>query len=379
MVKIFQNSALILVFISVFACKKSNENTQKGKIIANQYAKGFLIEDFGDYKILSLLQPYTDRQDTIRFIIAKDKEKLGAKVASSRFIQVPINKIICTSTTQIALLEALGSLDVLKASNSLDYVYSEKVRKLAEIGKIVPLAEQSIELEKILALQPNLVMVSGMQASQMANYQKVIEAGIPVFINSEWLETHPLGKAEWIKVMGLLLDKEAEAQKYFQEIVEKYENIKRLVSKKGTKVKVAIGTPQKEQWYVPAGESFGAVFLADAGADYAFADTKGTGSLQMSRELVFSKFADADVWLNAELPEQADTKFFCDFDKFLAVKNTQIYDRKQRISPKGGNDYWESAVIHPELVLADLVKILHPELLPNHTLTYYRKVLLACP
>jgi len=379
MIKTLKNLVLTLL-ITFFSCKKGVENaSQKGKIIANQYAKGFLIEDFGDYKILSLLQPYTDRQDTIRFVIAKDKEKLGAKVASLSLIQVPISKIVCTSTTQIALLEALGSLDVLKASNSLDYVYSEKVRKLAESGKIVSLAEQNIELEKILALQPDLVMVSGMQASQMANYQKIIEAGVPVFINSEWLEKHPLGKAEWIKVIGLLLAKEEQAQKYFEEIVKKYENIKSLVSKKGTKVKVAVGTPQKEQWYVPAGESFGAIFLADAGADYAFADTKGTGSLQMSRELAFSKFADAKVWLNAELPQQAEDIFFCDFRQFQSVQQAEIYDRQGRVSPKGGNDYWESAVIHPEIVLADLVKILHFELLPEHTLTYYRKVPLVCP
>lgn len=369
----------LFFLVALFACKKETENTQRGKILANQYAKSFLIEDFGDYKTLSLLQPYTDRSDTLRFVLTKNKEKLRAKVAASRLIEVPIKKMVSTSTTHIALLEVLGSLEVLKASNSLEYVYSEKVRNLAEAGKITALSEQGVEPEKILALQPNLLMVSGMQASQIANYQKVIDAGIPVLINSEWLETHPLGKAEWIKVMGVLLDKEKEAEKYFNDIVSQYENIRKLVENKGKKVKVAVGTPQKEQWYVPAGESFGAILLQDAGADYAFMDTKGTGSLQMSRELVFSKFADASVWLNAELPQQAESIFFCEFPNFLSVKNAQIYDRQKRIAPKGGNDYWESAVIHPELVLADLVKILHPELLPEHTLTYYRKVMMACP
>ena len=378
MSKTFKN-ILLLSVVALFACKKNTEDNQNGKIIANQYAKGFLIEDFGDYKMLSFLQPYTDRKDTIRFVLTRNKEKLGAKIASSRIVQVPIKKMVSTSTTHIALLEALGSLEVLKASNSLEYVYSEKVRKLAEAGKITALSEQSVELEKILALQPDILMVSGMQASQMANYQKIIDAGIPVLINSEWMETHPLGKAEWIKVIGLLLDKEKEAQKYFEDIVAKYQNIQKLVKEKGKKVKVAVGTPQKEQWYVPAGESFGAMLLQDAGAEYAFMDTKGTGSLQMSRELVFSKFADASVWLNAELPQQAEAIFFCEYTNFLSVRDAQIYDRQKRLSPKGGNDYWESAVIHPEIVLADLVKILQPELLPEHTLTYYRKVMMACP
>lgn len=373
-------SFVFLLLLVVFACEKPTQTAfQKGKSIANQYAKGFLIEDFGSYKILSLLQPYTDRNDTLRFVLAKNKKNLDKAAASLPFIQIPISRLVSNSTTHISLLEVLGSLDVLKACNSLDYVYSEKVRALAEAGKIVPLASEGIELEKILALQPDLLMVSGMQASQMANYQKIIEAGIPVLVNSEWLEQHPLGKAEWIKVMGLLLDKQAQADSYFSEIVKKYENIKKMVQKKGQKISIAIGTPQKEQWYVPAGESFGAIFLQDAGAKYVFMETKGTGSLPMSKELVFSKFVDAEVWLNAEISQTNDYQFFCEFSKFASVRNNQVYDRQKRISPKGGNDYWESAVIRPDLVLADLVKILHPELLPKHELVYYRKLPLNCP
>jgi iron complex transport system substrate-binding protein len=371
-------SFAILLF-AIFACQKASQTTsQNGKIRPNQYAKGFLIEDFGNYKILSILQPYTDRSDTLRFVLSQEKSQVAASLQSLPFIQIPISRMVSTSTTHIALLEALGSLDVLKASNSLDYTYSEKVQNLAQTGKIVALANEGIELEKILALQPNLLMVSGMQASQMANYQKIVEAGVPVLINSEWLEQHPLGKAEWIRVMGILLNKEKEAEEYFNRIARKYQEIRNLVRTKEKKTKVAIGTPQKEQWYVPAGESFGSVFLKDAGASYIFMDNKGTGSLQMSRELVFSKFADAEVWLNAEMPQPNDSKFFCDFQQFLSVKNNKIYDRQKRTSSKGGNDYWESAVIHPELVLADLVKILYPELLPEHELFYYRQVQIDC-
>ena len=378
MMPVFKNFILFL-FLILFSCEKPQRSSlKKGETLTNQYAKGFLIEDFGSYKILSLLQPYTDRSDTLRFVLAKDKKSITSNNASLPFIQIPIRRMVCTSTTHIVLLEALGGLEVLKASNSLEYVYSEKVRGLAEAGKIVALAEQGVELEKVLALQPNLLMVSGMQASQIANYQKIIDAGIPLIVNSEWLEMHPLGKAEWIKVMGLLLDKELEADKYFDNVVREYKKIQSLVKNKGIKTSVAVGTPQKEQWYVPAGESFGTVFLKDAGAEYAFIETKGTGSLQMSRELVFSKFATAKVWLNAELPEQADKRLFCEFNNFISVKNGEVYDRKRRVSPKGGNDYWESAVICPQLVLADLVKILHPELLPQHELVYYQKIQIKC-
>lgn len=369
---------MVLLFLN--SCKQTtNEKKPPHTIIQKpEYATGFLIENFEKYKVFYVLQPYTDKKDTLRYILGKDKSQVPSTLQKYPFIQLPIQRIVTTSTTHLALLEALESLDVLVGANSLDYVYSEKIKQKNIQNKVVKLADQTVEIEKILALKPNLVMVSGMESSRMPNYQKIIDAGIPVLVNSEWLEQHPLGKAEWIKLMGILLEKDAQANQFFKEVSAKYLAIKEKASKIQNKKSIAAGVPYKDTWYVPAGESFGAVFLRDAGAKYIFSDSKGTGSLQMTKEAVFNKFADADVWLNAEPPMQIGNVFFCDYQKFNAVKKQQIYDRQNRLSTNGGNDYWESGVVHPEWVLSDLVKILYPEILPQEPFYYYRKIDAQC-
>ncbi|MCU0439141.1 MAG: ABC transporter substrate-binding protein [Raineya sp.] len=361
-------------------CKQTSKESKAilSKIQKTEYAKGFLVENFETYKILYILQPYTDKKDTLRYILAKDKSQIPKDLQKIPFIKTPIQRIVTTSTTHLALLEALDGLNILVGANSLDYVFSSKIQQKIVENKVLKLADQTVEVEKILILKPDLVMVSGMESSRMPNYQKIIDAGIPVFINSEWLEQNPLGKAEWIKIMGLLLDKEEQADAFFKDVAGKYLLIKEKASKVQNKKSIAAGVPYKDTWYVPAGESFGAVFLRDAGAQYIFSDTKGTASLQMTKEAVFDKFADADIWLNAEPPMQIGNTFFCDYQKFKSVKIQQIYDRQNRLSTNGGNDYWESGVIHPEWVLSDLVKILYPEILPQEPFHYYRKIEINC-
>ncbi|MDX1905267.1 MAG: ABC transporter substrate-binding protein [Thermonemataceae bacterium] len=383
MLKFYQKWVLYFLIVFLGGACKSKQNVQHTetilKVIQPKYAKGFRIEVFKNYKILSVLQPYTDKRDTLRFVLAKNKKLIPSQLQKIPFIKTPIQKIICTSTTHLALLEALGGLDALVGASSLEYVYSSAIRKKVEKGQIVSLSDQQIEVEKIIALQPDLLMVSGMEASQMSVYKKIEETDIAVFINSEWLENHPLGKAEWIKVMAVLLDKEQEAEAFFENISSKYLAIKAETEKIKNKKSVAIGVPNKETWYVSAGESFGATFLKDAGAFYAFADEKGTGSLPLNKEIVLQKFKNADVWLNVDVNSFEVKKVLCDLKFVNAVKNQKIYDRNKRIAVKGGNDFWESGVVHPEIILEDLVKILYPKLLPeSEKLYFYQKLEQIC-
>ncbi len=374
---------ILIAFCLGSSCKTQEERrTRNEKVLEKvfpQYARGFFWEKSEKYTILHITRPFDDKTDTLRYVLAKSKQDIPQDLQHLRFIQIPIKRIVSTSTTHIPALEVMGSLDCLVASNSLQYIYSEAVQKLAQQGKITALSEESLELEKIIALQPNLLMVSAMPATKMGVYQKIQEAGIAVLPNAEWLEEHPLGKAEWIKMFGLLLEKEMEANRFFENIEKEYSKLKNLAQNVKKPRKVALGLPQKEIWYVPAGKSFGAAFLKDANLDYAFASDMGTGSLQLSKELVFSKFTDASLWLNAEVPAQLNDKIFCEYKQIEAVRKGEIYDRKKRLSAQGGNDYWERAVIHPEEVLGDLIQIAYPELLPQRELMYYRKIGVACP
>lgn len=373
---------IVFAFYLLTSCKiqeKEKQSEKKLEKVVPQYAKGFFWEKGEKYAILYVTRPFNDKTDTLQYVLAKSRQDIPQDLQHLSFVQIPLKRLVSTSTTHIPALEALASLDCLVASNSLQYVYSEAVQKLVQQGKITALNEESLEFEKIIALQPNLLMVSAMPATKMGVYQKIQEAGVAILPNAEWLEEHPLGKAEWIKIFGLLLEKETEANSFFENIEKEYIKLKNLAQKVEKPRKVALGMPQKEIWYVPAGKSFGAVFLKDANLDYAFASDTGKGSLQLSKELVFSKFTDASLWLNAEIPAQLNAKTFCEYKQIEAVRKGEIYDRQKRLSAQGGNDYWERAVIHPEEVLGDLIQIAYPELLPKRELVYYRKIEVACP
>jgi iron complex transport system substrate-binding protein len=127
---------------------------------------------------------------------------------------------------------------------------------------------------------------------------------------------------------------------------------------------------------MPAGKSYVAKYLSDAGGKYLWSDDKSAGSLPLSFEVVLERAANADYWLNFSQSWQslkdvvAEDSRYADFQ---AVKTGNLYNNNTRVNDSGGNDYWEGGISNPDIVLSDLIKILHPEILPNHQLFYYRK------
>lgn len=375
---------LLLIVLFVTSCKE--KSSQTAAVNSNltrytpQYAKGFFWEKGENFTILYITQPFSNKIDTLRYALSNNINNIPQEwLKKTTFIQIPLKRLVSTSTTHFFALELLESLHCLVASNSLQYTYSANIQKQAQKGKIVALNEETLDFEKIVDLRPNLLMVSAMPDTKMGIYQKVQQAKIPVLPNAEWLEEHPLGKAEWIKLFGLLLQKEKQAEIFFDSVAKKYNQLKELAKKIEKPKTVAVGFPQKDVWYVPAGNSFGAIFLQDANLVYPFAADTGRGSLPISKEIAFSRFAGASIWLNAEIPSQLSQREFCQYQQIIAVQQGNIYDRQKRISPNGGNDYWERGVFRPDEILTDLIQIAYPHLLPSsRELMYYRKLTISC-
>ncbi|MDZ7694181.1 MAG: ABC transporter substrate-binding protein [Balneolaceae bacterium] len=291
-------------------------------------------------------------------------------------IEVPIQSMIATSTTHLALTDILNANNIIEGVTQPDYVYNPDIRKGLQTGRVEGFTGGEFNKELALALNPNLIMVSGGQASLFDNYRVLLDSGINILVNSEWLEKTPLGKAEWIKVMGVLLNKEELANRKFQEVEQRYLELKKKVGGVREKPLVINNMPYKGAWFVSGGDSFTAQFFRDAGADYPWYDNSSTGGLRLDFETVYEVGLRADVWLN---PGSADSKkdiLIADnrFKDFKSFQNGQIYNNNRRMSSSGGNDFWESGVVHPEIVLADLIKILHPSLLPDYELYYYQKL-----
>jgi iron complex transport system substrate-binding protein len=200
---------------------------------------------------------------------------------------------------------------------------------------------------------------------------------LKVAINSEYMEDTPLGRSEWLKFTALFFNKEKESEKIFATIAKKYEDI--AVKARGVKNRptVFVGFNFKGTWYMPGGNSYVAKYLADAGANYLWSQDQSSGSLPISFETVFERAVNADYWLNLRQSWQTLKDVITEdnrYGDYKAFKIGNLYNNNARVNANGGNDYWQGGISNPDVVLSDLIKIFHPEILKNHQFFYYRKL-----
>lgn len=367
--------ALTLLFISIIsiACKNEVKNNKSEKNITKsfiKYAKGFEIQQFNDYKKVIIKAPYNGSKETFEFILTPNK------ASKNNEITIPINSIVVTSTTHIPMLELLNVENKLIGYPNTDYVSSVKTRDLINSGKIKELGnEESINTELLLDLNPDVVMGFSINSNSKM-FSTIQQFGIPVILNGDWLEETPLGRAEWIKLFGVLFNKEKQTDSIFNEIEKNYLEAKNIALNATNQPTIISGGLFKDIWNLPAGNSFEATFLKDANTNYLWKNTEGKGSLSLNIENVFEKGKDADIWLspgfykNLEELEKSNSIY----SSFKAYKNKQIYSYSNNTGTTGGIIYFELSPTRPDLVLKDIIKISHPELLIDYELTFFEKL-----
>jgi iron complex transport system substrate-binding protein len=342
-----------------------------------QYTDGFSIEYHNYYKVVTVKTPWPGAAESLQYALVQCGAPAPESFLDEQIIEVPIKSIVTMSTSYLPFLDELGLLDRLVGLDDATYVSNPTVLKMAEEGKLTMLGYGSgVNVEKALELKPDLIMTYGSGAPEYDAHPLLIQAGLKVAVNAEWLDTSPLGRAEWGKFIAAFFNKEADAEALFAEKAARYDELKALTADLTEKPTAFTATAYQGTWNVPGGDSFAAAFLKDAGAAYLWADDTSTGSLPLAFEAVFEKAKDADYWLNVGFVFTLDDLKAMDarYADFAAFQNGSVWNNDARTSPNGGNDYYESAVAHPELVLADLIKIFHPGLLPEHELVYYRQL-----
>ncbi len=363
----------LLFFSILISCKneiKKGSTSEKINTKSSiKYASGFNIEYFETYKKLIVNAPYQDSKETFEFILT------GINSAE-KGIKTPVNSIVVTSTTHIPMLELLNVEDKLIGYPNTDYISSKKTRDLINSGAIKELGnEESINTELLLDLNPELVVGFSLNSNNKM-FATIEKLGIPVILNGDWLEETPLGRAEWIKFFGVLFDKEKLADSIFNEIEKNYLTAKNIALKSNIKPSIISGGLFKDIWNLPAGESFEAAFLNDANTDYLWANSAGKGSLSLNIENVFEKGKNADIWISpsfysnlTEIEKANDL-----YSKFKAFTNKEVFSFVNKRGEKGGIIYFELAPARPDLVLKDLIKIAHPELLKEYEFTFFEKL-----
>jgi iron complex transport system substrate-binding protein len=317
-----------------------------------RYSKWLRIAEFPEYTQIDILSPSTNELlQTIK--IGDGGINPGAALATF-------------SSTHIGMLAELNSLNRIVAVQDVKYVHNEIIRNAFDAGSITSFGnEGSPNAEKIVKSGAKVIIHSA-YSGPFPNEKKLKEIGITCISNFDWSETHPLGKAEWLLLFGYLTGKKDLAKEKFKAIETAYLE----TSKKSTKGNEHIisGNVFGDFWDTPAGESYHAKLIADAGGSYVYAQTKGIGSLSLALEKVVKDSENTTFWLNPGFSTKESLIRTNPKAKFINAFTTgKIYCYSH-----DANKFWEMNAVQPHLILEDYRRIFTQKDLEN--LYFYKEV-----
>lgn len=365
---------LIIISLSFvfFSCSQNNCESCEEKASINssslklKYAKGFEINYFEHHTEIKIKHPNSG--ELVQRLILSDTSMIK-----------PINPLVfSSSTTHLAFIDALSENKSVKGFENINYVYNPTYLSQFDSNETIDIAiGETIDLEKVATLKPDMFFISGL-LGRSTQYERVEKLGIPIIEVVEWVEIHPLARAEWIKFFAEFYGKQKLADSIFSVIESEYLSLVDLTQKIDSlsKPKVLTGSSFRGNWSLPGGKNYASIFLIHAGAYYPnYYTNRNSESIPYDLESVLSKFSDAQLWLH---PGASSLKKLLDEDsrysQFEAFKSAKVFEVNRRMLPNGANDYWETSIIRPDYLLRDLIKIIHPELLPNHELYFYQKL-----
>ena len=372
---------LIFLFnlLLLCGCKQNSSISSDSATTAKneiQYAKGLEIYHHKGYSILMITHPWPDAKTSFTYILQEKNGIIPDSLQQYPRISVPIQSIVVTSTTHIPALELLGVENTLVGFPNTDFISSPKTRKRIDSGQVKEVGtNETLNPEILIDMAPDVIVSFGLNNSNptLDNLQK---SGLKVLLNGDWNEQSPLGKAEWIKFFGALYGLDAKAKTIFTSIEKEYQTTLALAKKATYKPTVLSGAMYQDQWFVPQGESWMALFLKESQSNYLWANTNGTGSLTLPFENILEKAQTAEFWIApgdfSSLKEMNNSNPH--YAKFEAFKNKKVYSYALHKGAKGGILFFEWSSTRPDWVLKDLIAIFHPELLPNHRPYFFEKL-----
>ena len=375
----FLNFIFLFSILLLGGCKHNSTNSVVSKSTAKneiQHAKGLEIYHYQGYSILKITRPWPDAKIPFTYILQEKNGSIPDSLQQYTRISVPIQSIVVTSTTHIPALELLGVENTLIGFPNTDFISSAKTRKRIDGGQVKEVGtNETLNAEILIDMAPEVIVSFGLNNSNptLDNLQK---SGLKVLLNGDWNEQSPLGKAEWIKFFGALYGLNAKAKAIFSTIEKEYKTTLALAKKAKQKPTVLSGAMYQDQWFVPQGESWMALFLKEAQSNYLWANTKGTGSLTLPFETILEKAQKAEFWIApgdfTSLKEMNNSNPH--YAKFDAFQNKKVYSYALHKGAKGGILFFEWSSTRPDWVLKDLIAIFHPELVPQHHPYFFEKL-----
>lgn len=365
----------IFIAVIVFACSPEEPARPRAAGSAathNAYARYFKVYRYDNYsRLVTWLN--AGRTDSAVYILYRQQKPALAEEAF--YIQSPVSNVGCLGSVFVGFLNRLDALDRVIAVDNPDFISNHFVQR--NIPPLQELAKNGqLNLEQALTSGVK-VIITNPGADRKSDFDKrLLAAGIIPLVCADYFENHPLGRAEWVKVFGLLLNKEAWADSLFASTEKRYLSLKRMADTCKYKPTVFTEIKTSDTWFVAGGQSSLAQLLADAGADYLWKDNGKTGVTALNMEQVIQKALHADYWLHQHLCNSKTDLLKLDerYAQFKAFQDGNIFNNNARTNDKGANPYWEEGLCEPDKILDDLVQIFHPNLHGKRRLNYYQQL-----
>lgn len=362
----------IILVLSFISCASKHDKTVNriGKNVTLSYAKGFEIADADSFTIITVKNPWKENTNYARYYLIKETDVVTP--TDGVRIKIPITSLMVNSATLLGFIDILNELDKVTGVCNSHYIYNPYILESIKSDKILDLGEAfNLDIERLMLLQPQAVMTTAYNTDD-ENAKRLKQSGINIIYNIEWQEPSILGRAEWIKFIGAFFDKQVMADSIFNEIASNYNATKDEVKRANVDAPTIFsGQDYRGTWSMAGGKSYTAQLFKDANATYQFMNDTTTASISATTEDALLRFADTEIWIGTQentLEELGlrDNRY----KLFNAYKTGKVFNNNKRINHKGGNDYWESGVVRPDLLLKDMIKICHPSLLPDYETTY---------
>lgn len=375
-------------FIFVFLCflagacsrnKGGNVEDFKREIYTPRYSSGFDIKgaDGKESVIISVKNPWQGASDVNnRLFVARNGEE-APKDFQGQVLKGNAHRIVTLSSTHIAMLDAVGESGSVVGVSGLEYISNADIQKrkseIADVGY-----DGNINYELLLSLNPDLVLLYGISGANSME-GKLRELVIPYIYVGDYLEENPLGKAEWLVALAEIAGKRAEGEKVFSGIPDRYNALKKKVSdyiaKYNSKPTVMVNAPYGDSWSMPPTGSYAVQLISDAGGDIIYKSNSGNSSKPIDIEEAYKLTSESDYWLNTGMARSLEElKTMCPkFSDTHCFTSGHVYNNNLRTNSVGGNDYFESGVVNPDVILRDLIKIFYPDLI-KEDFVYYQQL-----
>ena len=376
MKKVLFISSLILLFLISCSTQQTNKEATFSltHLQQNKYAAYFKIYKEENFSAL-VTYLNTDKTDSVVYVLYKNEKP--SLTTNAYYIKTPISSVACMGAVFVGALNNLQLLNYITAVDNADYIYNPIIKKKCAENAIQQLSKNGVlNIEQTLVCKPQILFTNPSGDAKKDFDTRLLKVNIIPVVCTDYYENTSLARAEWTKALALFFNKEQMADSLFDSIEKKYLQLKSVVDTCTYKPTVFTELKTGDVWFVAGGKSNMAQLLKDAGAMYVFNDNNKTKALPLNMEQVISKASNADYWLNLHYSNSAADILKQDkrYKIFNAYKKRNLYNNNAMINETGGNGYWEYGLNHPDELLADLIKIFHPNLLPNHTLKYYKQL-----